>query len=107
MNHEKRVRDRLTDLSNHIWDCERCKCNGSMQLRRSSLNEEFMADDIGLKCSECYYYATHGVAFNDPKTFRAELADRGKRVLDFTEEENKPVKERLENLGYLAKSKTI
>lgn len=78
-----------------------------MQLRRSSLNEEFMADDIGLKCANCYYYATHGVAFDDPKTFNAELENRGKRVLDFTEAENEPVKERLENLGYLAKSKTV
>jgi len=71
----RRVEERLNDLPDEVWNCERCGSEDSMQLRRSSLNKEFMADDIGLKCMECRYYATHGVPFLAPGVFDAELED--------------------------------
>lgn len=75
-----------------------------MQLRRSSLNETFMADDVGLKCSECYYYATHGIPFESPEVFRGELDAREGRVRDFTRDNGAMVAERLAALGYTAKA---
>lgn len=99
--------ERLEQLPTEIWDCERCGCENSMQLRRSSFNESFMADDIGLKCSECYYYATHGVAFDSPEQFETELAARDGRVRDFAREDGDVTKERLESLGYVAKADSL
>lgn len=78
-----------------------------MQLRRSSLNEQFYADDVGLKCSECRYYATHGIPFSDPEQFEEERSERGGRVVDYTEDNGESVAERLEALGYIAKSETL
>lgn len=96
--------ERLSELPDSVWDCERCGTDDSMQLRRSSLNKQFMADDVGLKCAECRYYATHGIPFDEPEQFERELADRGKRVVDYTEEDGDPVAERLAALGYTAKA---
>lgn len=66
-----------------------------------------MADDIGLKCSECRYYATHGIPFEDPKQFDTEWVERNGRVIDFTEEDGDPVADRLKALGYTAKAKDL
>lgn len=103
---ESRVRDRVSALPDPVLDCERCETDGSMEPRRSSLNQRFHADDVGLKCSACRYYATHGVPFEDPEEFDAELAARSSRVYDFAEgtEESDDVSERLAALGYLSKS---
>lgn len=101
------VRQRVNGLPNEAWNCERCGNKGSMQIRRSSLNEQFYADDVGLKCSNCYYYATHGVAFDDPDNFEYELNLRDGRVLDFAREEgpNDSVVDNLRQLGYLGRAK--
>lgn len=99
--------DRLSRLPDSVWDCERCGEENTMQLRRSSLNEQFFADDVGLKCSVCYYYATHGIAFESSQQFKRELNERDSRVRDYTEEDGDPVKERLEALGYMAKSESL
>lgn len=107
MNPRKRVEERAESLPKEVWNCERCETQGGMQIRRSSLNERFYADDLGLKCSNCRYYATHGIPFNDPEAFEAELEARETRVLDFAEEDGKPNTERLADLGYLAKSKRV
>lgn len=104
MDHKARVQSRVSSLPDSVFDCERCDTDNAMQIRRSSLNEQFYADDVGLKCSNCRYYATHGIPFETAETFKRERAARNNRVVDFTEEENEQVKERLEALGYLGKA---
>lgn len=102
----QRVRERLNCLPDAVWDCERCESAGSMQLRRSSLNEQFLADDIGLKCERCRYYATHGIPFSDPEQFARELGARDGRVLDVARDgPAESVSENLAALGYTAASK--
>lgn len=107
MNPESRVKERVNSLPDTVLDCERCGGNQTMQIRRSSLNEQFKADDIGLKCSRCRFYATHGVPFEDEKTFDEERLARGRRVLDFTREDGRPTEQRLEALGYLAEADSL
>lgn len=105
MTPKERVRERVNSLPEDVWDCERCNSEDSMQLRRSSLNEQFLADDVGLKCAVCRYYATHGIPFDDPAHFHEERSMRGSRVLDFTRVNGEPDKEQLRALGYLGASK--
>lgn len=105
MDLEQRVRDRVADLPDSVKDCEACGGEGTMHLRRSSLNKQFLADDVGLKCLDCWHYRTHGIPFDDPDTFNAELQARGKRVIDFTRRDGEPDTERLRALGYLGASK--
>lgn len=98
-----RVLERLDRLPDAVWDCERCDTNGSMQLRRSSLNDAFLADDIGLKCSWCRFYATHGIPFRDQSEYAREREQRAGRVLDFARDGPRPsVSENLAALGYTA-----
>jgi len=105
MNPRERVRERVQSLPSSVWDCERCGTAESMQVRRSSLNEQFLADDVGLKCSNCRYYATHGIPFEDASVFHEEHGARGGRVVDFTRDESgEPDKQRLRALGYLGAS---
>lgn len=73
-----------------------------MAIRRSSLNQEFYADDVGLKCMECWHYRTHGIPFTDVDEFETEQALRAGRVLDFARDGD--TKAQLEALGYLAAS---
>jgi hypothetical protein len=106
MDLKQRVRERVQALPHSIFDCEACETDNSMQIRRSSLNEQFLADDVGLKCMECWHYRTHGIPFNDPDTFQSELQARGTRVLDFTTDEHgQPDTENLKALGYIGASK--
>jgi len=104
MNHTKRVRERVETLPQTIRDCEACGADESMAIRRSSLNEQFLADDVSLKCMDCWYVRVHGIPFEDPETFEDELSDRGRRVLDFTESDGEPNREQLAALGYIAAS---
>lgn len=102
------VRERTASLPQSVWNCERCGNDGSMAIRRSSLNEQFMADDVGLKCMKCWYYATHGIPFDNPEQFHLEMDLRKHRVLDFANQGPSPsVSENLAALGYLAKSEDV
>lgn len=108
MNPRERVRERVNRLPDSVWDCERCGSDSSMQIRRSSLNEQFLADDVGLKCSTCRYYATHGIPFEDASVFHEEHDARGSRVVDFTRDETgTQTRERLRALGYLGASNQL
>lgn len=103
-----RVRDRVATLPDAVRDCERCGTAGAMAIRRSSLNQQFLADDVLLKCMECWYAATHGIPFDDPDAFDQELEELrgGGRVLDFAVDGDEPTpRENLEALGYIAASK--
>lgn len=102
---KENVRGRAESLPNGVWDCEACGSEDSIQIRRSSLNEQFFADDISFKCMECWHFRTHGVPFDDPDVFGEELSDRDGRVVDFARDGN-DVRERLAALGYLGKAKT-
>ena len=106
MNSRERARERVNTLPNAVWDCEACGGNSTMQLRRSSLNTQFKADDVGLKCGECRFYRTHGIPFEDADEFDREREARDGRVLDFTRRDGEPDKERLAALGYIAASDT-
>lgn len=106
MNLKERVKQRVSELSDAILDCEACGEEDSMQLRRSSLNQQFYADDVLLKCSSCYRTRTHGIAFEDPDRFKQEWDSRDGRVIDFARDSYDP-SETLEALGYVGKSKTI
>lgn len=106
MNHKARVKERLSDLPNRVWDCEACDTHGSMQLRRSSLNTGFYADDVLLKCQNCRRVRTHGIPFANPETFSEELKARDGRVIDFARDSYNP-SETLEALGYTAKAKEV
>jgi len=75
-----------------------------MKIRRSSLNKQFKADDVGLKCMECWHYRTHGIPFEDAEEFDTEWTHRDSRVLDFTRENGEPNTENLKALGYIAAS---
>lgn len=106
-----RVLERVEQLPDAVWDCERCQTRGSMQIRRSSLNPQFKADDIALKCSECRYFCKHGVPFEDPEGFRKEFAEmrNNVRTVDFAETEHGPedsVEDNLRHLGYLGAAET-
>lgn len=108
MNPKNKVVERVKELPEGVRDCERCGGTNTMQIRRSSLNEGFMADDITLKCEDCYYVATHGVPFDDPVLFKMAMDNRNGRVLDFGSNlEGDKVSENLEALGYIAKSKEV
>lgn len=97
------VRERIDTLPDAVWNCERCDGGDTMQLRRSSLNEQFLADDVGLKCERCSYYATHGIPFEDPELFARETGLRDDRVLDFARDgPADSVAANLEALGYTA-----
>lgn len=101
------VRERANALPEAVWDCERCGADDSMAIRRSSLNEQFRADDILLKCMDCWYAASHGVPFTDPAQFEHELDElrEGQRVLDFAWDGDEPTpEENLAALGYIAGS---
>lgn len=99
----RRVRERLEALPDTVWDCERCGAEAAMQLRRSSLNEQFLADDVGLKCGRCSYYATHGIPFANPEQYALEAGERDGRVLDFaTDGPADSVAANLDALGYTA-----
>jgi len=101
-----RVRERVTSrLPASVWNCEACGSDDSMRIRRSSLNEQFLAEDTGLKCMNCWHYRTHGIPFEDASVFHEEHGARGGRVVDFTRDESgEPDKERLRALGYLGAS---
>lgn len=103
MNPEPAVRDRVAALPDAMWDCERCGSIDSMMIRRSSLNEQFHADDVMLKCGVCWFTPTHGIPFEDQSVFREEWDNRDSRVHDFAQDAANP-KERLAALGYLSKS---
>lgn len=108
MNLIKQVKYRVSQLPDKIWDCERCGEEEGMEIRRSSLNDQFMADDIALKCQECYYFASHGVPFDDPHQFERELEERDSRILDFALGGPKSsAEENLEALGYIAKAEDV
>lgn len=99
------VRERVADLPDAVRDCERCGGDDAMQLRRSSLNDTFLADDVVLKCKRCRYAATHGIPFDDPETFEWELMDlrNGTRTLDFAlDGPSNDVADNLAALGYTA-----
>jgi hypothetical protein len=98
-----RVRERVNErLPASVWNCEACNSTDSMKVRRSSLNEQFLADDTGLKCMNCWHYRTHGIPFEDASVFHKERRARGRRVVDFTRDASgEPDKERLRALGYL------
>lgn len=101
-----RTRERAQSLPDPVWDCERCENEDCMQIRRSSLNEQFYADDIGLKCDPCEYFATHGVSFDNPDRFEEELRERDGRTIDFARDGHDPASQ-LEALGYTAKAKRV
>lgn len=102
-----KVRERAESLPSDVWNCEACGATDSMKIRRSSLNPQFYADDIALKCMECWHFRTHGIPFESPDEFEAERDERDSRVIDFARDGEEPSpKERLAALGYLAKSKT-
>lgn len=102
---KNRVRERVAALPGQVRDCERCGDTDCMDIRRSSLNEQFYADDVGLKCMTCGYYATHGIPFTDPSRFMDELSERDGRVVDFARDGHNP-REQLEALGYVGKAQT-
>lgn len=106
MNPKNKVRERVESLPDSVWDCERCESADAMQIRRSSLNTSFYADDVGLKCKHCRYYATHGIPFESPAEFSKELKARDGRVIDFARDTHNP-SESLAALGYVAKAEDI
>ena len=99
-----KVRQRVDSLPHSVRECEVCR--GKMQIRRSSLNEQFYADDVMLKCKECYRIRTHGIPFEHPSDFEEEMSERDSRVLDFARDSHDP-SETLEALGYIGKSKVV
>lgn len=100
---EPAVRERVATLPDTVWDCERCGSEDSMMIRRSSLNEQFHADDVAFKCMNCWSVVAHGIPFDDPEVFRDEFEKRPSRVHDFATDAAQP-RERLAALGYLSKS---
>lgn len=99
------VYDRVESLPPAVRDCERCGSEDSLEIRRSSLNVQVMADDVLLKCLECWFVATHGIPFSDEEAFEHELEDlrEGRRTLDFAFEDGwETPAENLKALGYLA-----
>lgn len=105
MNIKDNVRDRVAELPDAVHDCEACGAEASMQIRRSSLNEQFLADDVGLKCETCRFYRTHGIPFGDADEFNSEWEARSRRVVDFSrDEKGEPDEANLKALGYIAAS---
>lgn len=100
---EPSVRDRVATLPDTVWDCERCGKEDSMVLRRSSLNEQFHADDVSLKCMNCWHVVAHGIPFDDPEAFLSEFEARSGRVYDIAADALNRA-DRLAALGYLSKS---
>ena len=101
-----KVEERVESLPDSVLDCEACGGSGTMQIRRSSLNKQFYADDVLLKCRSCYCVRTHGIAFEDPEQFEEELEHRDSRIIDFARDSHDP-SETLKALGYIGKSKVV
>lgn len=106
MNLKNRVIECVRSLPDEVMDCEGCVSDDCMQIRRSSLNQTFYADDVMLKCEFCYATRTHGIAFDNPGEFEEEFEARDGRVIDFARDSYDP-SETLEALGYTAKAKTV
>lgn len=94
------TRDRLADLPEGIWDCEACGATDAMQVRRSSLRPEPCADDISLKCAECYHVRPHGVPVTR-ESYESEMDERGRRTVDAVDDGPDSVEENLAALGYI------
>lgn len=95
------VRERVAGLPDSVRDCPACGGTATMHIRRSSLRAEPCADDVLLKCADCYRAQTHGIPI-DRETYAAELDRRGRRVLDFVDDgPAETVVENLAALGYI------
>lgn len=94
------VRDRVGGLPETVQDCEGCGAVESMQIRRSSLRPEPCADDVTLKCGECYRIRTHGIPITRA-AYEAEMGLRDGRTVDFVDDGPASVTENLRALGYI------
>lgn len=101
MDRHERVRDRVAQLPDAVWDCEACGGTDTMKVRRGSLRENPCAEDTTLKCMSCFRIRTHGIPI-ERAVYKADLDDRPGRTLDFVNDgPNDGVAENLSALGYV------
>ena len=87
------TKERVANLPESVKQC----CGEEMNIRRSSLRENPCADDVTLKCTNCYRIQTHGIPISR-ETYEKELAERDGRTVDAVDiDPNK----NLQALGYI------
>lgn len=103
------VRERVEQLPDGVWDCEGCGSEDSMAIRRSGMNHSAYANDVILKCMECWRIRTHGIPYESEEQFHKEKELRGQRILDFAKESgvSDDVADNLEALGYVGKAESV
>jgi hypothetical protein len=87
------TKDRVENLPETVRQC----CGETMKIRRSSLRDEPCADDVTLKCTNCYRIQTHGIPINRD-TYESEMDNRGSRTVDAVD---RNPKDNLKALGYI------
>lgn len=84
---------RVNGLPDAVTEC----CGQRMKIRRSSLRDEPCADDVLLKCTNCYRVQTHGIPITRQE-YETEMAERGRRIVDMVDRDPRT---NLEALGYI------
>jgi hypothetical protein len=101
----RRAHSLLTSVSEPIEDvnlleCDRCE--GPMQVRSTTVNEDPCRNDVRIKCEHCYWWTRHGIPI--PRhVYESEMNDRDQRTVDAvaTDTDDSDVEGRLEALGYI------